>query len=136
MMSSLFYLPVAGLLASFTAWLLIEPHFTDFSLLGGEVLLVNAEPFEFGDGSELGDAINLTIGDNKVVVFPDFLSMEPGADSQPPFGDISEIQPGMYLEAVGEFMAENEMFASALRPATPAIRSEAATTSRPCFCSR
>ena len=118
MMSSLFYLPVAGLLASFTAWLLIEPHFADFSLVGGEVLLVNAEPFEFGDGSELGDAINLTIGDNKVIVLPGYISLEPGADAQPPFDDISEIQPGTYLEAVGEFMAENEMFASALRPAT------------------
>ena len=121
MMSSLFYLPVAGLVASFTAWLLIEPHFADFSLVGGEVLLVNSEPFEFGDDSvdpELGDAINLTVGDNKVIVFPNFISMEPGADSQPPFNDISEIQPGTYLEAVGEVWAENEMVAGALRPAT------------------
>ena len=121
MMSSLFYLPVAGLLASFTAWVLIEPHFADFSLVGGEVLLVNSEPFEFGDGSvdpELGDAINLTIGDNKVIVFPNLISMEPGADSQPPFNDISEVQPGTYLEAVGEVWAENEMVAGALRPAT------------------
>ena len=121
MMSSLFYLPVAGLLASFTAWVLIEPHFADFSLVGGEVLLVNSEPFEFGDGSvdpELGDAINLTVGDNKVIVFPNLISMEPGADSQPPFNDISEVQPGTYLEAVGEVWAENEMVAGALRPAT------------------
>ena len=120
-MSSLFYLPVAGLLASFTAWVLIEPHFADFSLVGGEVLLVNSEPFEFGDGSvdpELGDAINLTVGDNKVIVFPNLISMEPGADSQPPFNDISEVQPGTYLEAVGEVWAENEMVAGALRPAT------------------
>ena len=120
-MSSLFYLPVAELLASFTAWVLIEPYFADFSLIGGEVLLVNSEPFEFGDGSvdpELGDAINLTIGDNKVIVFPNLISMEPGADSQPPFNDISEVQPGTYLEAVGEVWAENEMVAGALRPAT------------------
>ena len=120
-MSSLFYLPVAGLVASFTAWLLIEPQFVDFSLVGGEVLLVNSEPFEFGDDSvdpALGDAINLTIGDNKVIVFPNLISMEPGADSQPPFNDISEVQPGTYLEAVGEVWAENEMLAGALRPAT------------------
>jgi len=121
MMSSLFYLPIAGLLASFSAWVLIEPHFADFSLVGGEVLLVNSEPFEFGDGSvdpEFGNAINLTVGDNKVIVFPHLISMEPGADSQPPFKDISEIQPGTYLEAVGEVWAENEMLAGALRPAT------------------
>ena len=105
----------------FTAWVLIEPHFADFSLVGGEVLLVNSEPFEFGDGSvnpELGDAINLTVGNNKVIVFPNLISMEPGADSQPPFNDMSEIQPGTYLEAVGEVWAENEMLAGALRPAT------------------
>jgi hypothetical protein len=120
-MSSLFYLPVAGLLASFFAWVLIEPHFADFSLVGGEVLLVNAEPFEFGDGSldpEIGEAINLTVGDNKVIVFPNLVSMEPGADGQAAFTDISEIQPGTHLEAVGEPWAENEMLAGALRPAT------------------
>ena len=44
--------------------------------------------------------------------------MEPGADGQPPFADLSEIQPGTYLEAVGETWAENEMLAGALRPAT------------------
>lgn len=122
-MSSLFYLPVAGLLASFSAWLLIEPSFVDFSKVGGEVLLVNTEPFEFGDGyvdAGLGDAINLTVGDNKVIVFPGLVSMEPGVDGQTPFSDLSEIQPGTYLEAVGETWGENEMLASALRPATAA----------------
>ncbi len=121
MMSSLFYLPVAGLLASFSAWLLIEPYFADFSLVGGEVLLVNSEPFEFGDDPaepELSDAINLTVGDNKVIVFPGMITMEAGVDGQPPFTDINEVQPGTYVEAVGETWADHEMLAGALRPAT------------------
>ena len=122
MMSSLFYLPVAGLFASLLAWAIIEPSFADAALLGGEVLLVNSEPFEFGEGVDvdLGDPVNLTVGDNKVVVFPNYTRLEPGVHGQPAYNHISEVQPGAFVEVTGETWAENEMIASALRPSTPA----------------
>jgi hypothetical protein len=122
-MSSLFYLPVAGLLASSTAWVIIEPSFLDFSLVGGEVLLVNHEPFEFGEGAvdeSVGDAINWTVKDKKVIVFPTMTLSEPGADGQPPFGDLAEVQPGTVVEVVGEAVSETDLVATAVRPATPA----------------
>jgi hypothetical protein len=118
LMSSLFYMPAAGLLAGLVAWLLIEPHFRDFETLGGEVVLVNWEPFEFALDGET-EALSLTVGTKEVVVIPGETLLEEGADGQAPFADWEEIEAGASLEATGEALDQNRLVAMAVRPASP-----------------
>lgn len=118
-MSSLFYLPLAGLIGSVLAWALLEPGFRDFEQVGGRVVLVNTEPFEWAYGcGETSDAISLTVGDKEVVAFPGETRLEPGADGQPAFRDLTDIEAGTVVEACGEAIDRTSLVALALRPAT------------------
>lgn len=113
LLSSTFYLPAAGALACVGAWLLVEPFFDDLSRIGGEVVLVNSDPFDI----DLPGAVALTVGRGEVVVLPE-TAMEPGADGQPPFSSLSAITPGTVLEAAGSPIGTQRLVAVAVRPAT------------------
>lgn len=114
LMSSAFYLPAAGALACLVTWMLLEPHLTDLNAIGGEVVLVNSDPFDV----DLEGAVALTVGEKEVVVTPDGTRMEPGADGQPPFSGIEAIGPGTVLEASGLPVDSERLWAMALRPAS------------------
>jgi len=113
LLSSTFYLPVAGALACFGAWLVVEPFFDDFSIVGGEVVLVNTDPFDV----DVPGAVALTVGALEVVVLPE-TPMEPGADGQPPFAGIPEITAGTVIEVAGTTIGPQRMVALGVRPAT------------------
>jgi hypothetical protein len=113
LLSSMFYLPAAGALACLGAWLLVEPFFDDLSTIGGEVVLVNTDPFDV----DVPGAVALTVGTGEVVVLPETV-MEPGADGQPPFSSLSAITPGTVLEAAGSPIGAQRMIAIGVRPAT------------------
>jgi len=114
LMSSLFYLPVAGLLGAWVAWALLEPGFHDLSIIGGEVVLVNTDPFDL----EIKNAVVLTVGAKEVIVIPGQTRFEPGAEGEPPFENLAAVGAGAVLEAAGEQVGENRMCAYVLRPAT------------------
>ncbi len=116
LMSSMFHLPLAGLCASILAAVILEPAYNDFEIIGGEVILVNNDPFTFFD--EAGHAISLTVGNKEVIVYPQDTELEPGADGQPPFRDFSEIEAGTIVEASGTAIDGNSIAAMAVRPAT------------------
>ncbi|MHC4547773.1 MAG: FHA domain-containing protein [Planctomycetota bacterium] len=127
LMSGLFYLPLAGLLAGLLAWLILEPHFHDVVSVGGEVVLVNSDPFDRMEslsfeaaGVEAGGAISLTVGAKEVILLPGRTVMEEGASGQAPFGGAEEIEAGDVLEAAGESLDSHRMVAWAVRPATVA----------------
>ena len=62
--SSLFYLPFAATVAAIIAWATLEPHFEDHATIGGEVVLINTDPFDFSGE----DSISLSIGNKEVIV--------------------------------------------------------------------
>jgi hypothetical protein len=124
-MSSLFYLPLAGLLASLFAWLILEPYFNDVVKVGGEVVLVNNDPFDPMEnnwleeaGVETGGALSLTVGAKEVIILPGQTALEAGVDGQTPFRSVEEIDAGSMLEAAGEPLDGNRLLAWAVRPAT------------------
>ena len=63
LMSSMFHLPLAGLLASVIAAALLEPNIDDFPIIGGDVVLVNADPFVV-EGENI---VSLTVGNKEVL---------------------------------------------------------------------
>lgn len=126
LLSSLFYLPAAGALAAVATWMLIEPHFVDFPVIGGEVVLVNSDPFDV----DLEGAVALTVGTKEVVVIPE-TRMEAGLDSQAPFSSVGAIGPGTVLEAAGEPLDGERLFAVGVRPATPEAALAAGQTIQP-----
>lgn len=119
-MSNLFYLPLAGLLGAFGAWLILEPRFDDLASVGGTVVLINSDPFDAQHfGPEFERAISLTVGAKEVIVVPGETRLEVGAARQRPFRDVNDIVPGEVVEATGQAVDENRMIAIGLRRATP-----------------
>lgn len=125
LMSNLFYLPLAGLLGGIAAWMIIEPYFDDFPIVGGTVVLINSDPLDIEFETEAGAAISLTVGAKEVVVIPGLTRLEVGLDGQAALEDLADIAPGAIVEAVGERLDHNRIVALAVRPATPE-RAEAA----------
>ena len=121
--SSMFYMPLAGLVAGLLAWMIFEPWFADYEMVGGEVVLVNREPIEvsdlFGGPAGFEDAVNITVGDTEVMAIPGQTDLEPGVDGRPAFESIDEIEAGMFIEASGEAFISRQIFAAGIRPATP-----------------
>ena len=76
--NSLFYLPIAAVLATLATWLLLEPKIADMPSVGGEVLLINSDPFDAGPGITV-----LTIGSHEVYVVPDSVVFEALLDAVP-----------------------------------------------------
>lgn len=114
LLSSLFYLPMAGLAGALLAWILLEPHFEDFSTIGGTIVLRNNQPFD----AQLPGAFRLTVGAKEVTVVPKETKLEAGADGQPAFGGFDELVQGKTIEAVGTLVGGQQIIAFAVRPAT------------------
>lgn len=117
LMSGMFYLPIAGLLGAIGAWLIVEPGFDDYAIIGGEVRLVNTDPFDLtfeGGGS------NITVGDIEVIIIPGQTRFEKGADGQDPITDVRKLEIGDTVEASGLPAGPQRILAFGLRPASPA----------------
>jgi len=116
LLNSMFYLPFAALAGALTCWFLLEPKIEDFPVVGGEVQLINSDPFDTGPGMH-----SLTIGQNEVYVDPQKTLFEPGAQGQPAFTSFDQIQVGTKVEATGLDQG-SRLIAGAIRPtddATP-----------------
>lgn len=96
LLNPLVYLPTAAAIGAFVAWLVLEPKIVDMPSVRGEVVLVNAEPFETDRG-----VISLTVGSRAVHVNPGLVATEPGSSGQPAFASIDEITVGTHIEAIG-----------------------------------
>jgi hypothetical protein len=123
LMSPMTYLPVAGFLAALLVWLLIEPHFVDQPVIGGEVTLVQSDPFEFSRYEFTGGRpLKLTVGRRDVLVLTDMTRLEEGANGEAPFASWVQIESGDFVEVVGtsgdEAGAPADLVALAVRPAT------------------
>ncbi len=116
LMSSLFYLPLAGLLGALLAWALLEPMTNDSPAVGGQVVLVNQEPFDLLKAR----GVALTVGSSEVIYVPDRTRLERGADGQDAFEGLDDITPGTTLEAKGHKAGPKRLIAVAIRPASEA----------------
>lgn len=114
LLNSLFYLPVAATIAALTVWFLLEPRIQEMPVVAGEVVLVNADPFDTGPG-----VVSLTVGDHEVYVVPQLVAFEPGDDGEAAFKSFDDIQIGSRVEVVG--LAEGaRLVAVAIRPTASA----------------
>lgn len=119
LMSSLFFLPLAGFLGALGAWLILEPYVSDMTIVRGHVVLVNSDPFIWDElGVDFVDAISLTVGDLEAIVVPGQTRLEQGVDGQVPFSSTTDISPGEFIEVSGEALDENRIIAIGVRPAT------------------
>ncbi len=111
--NSLVYLPFAAVLAALVTWMLIEPHITK-AVVGGEIILVNAEPFDGRPG-----IIALTVGSNEVVVDTSRIKLAPGSDGEPAFASADGLKAGDRVEVSG-IIEGNRLFAGTIRPTSDA----------------
>ncbi len=112
--NSLFYLPIAAVLATLATWLLLEPKIADMPSVGGEVLLINSDPFDAGPGITV-----LTIGSHEVYVVPDSVVFEAGEDGQAALSSLEQIQVGSRIEVTG-YADGPRLIAGAIRPTSRA----------------
>ena len=134
LLSSMFYLPLAGLLGALITWALLEPHLFDRPFIGGQVVLVNSEPFDL-----LKDkGVTITVGAVEVMFLPGKSKLERGAGGQDAFESINDVSAGTTVEVIGEKLGPRRMVALAIRPATEERAREtgasvaAATPGAPC----
>jgi hypothetical protein len=119
LLNSMFYLPLAAMLGAFITWALLEPHISDQPIVGGEIVLVNTEPFDVRRG-----VIALTVGAHEVLVDPTIVRFERGAHGEPTLTSTDDLKTGERIEAVG-FRYEHRLFATVIRPTdNPASRGE------------
>ena len=111
LLNSLFHLPLAAVVAALGCWLLLEPKITDMPVVSGEVILINAEPFDAAPG-----ILALTVGDHSVYLDPERLTLEPGTDGQAAFASAHDIQVGDRIEVTGLPDEGNRLVAGAVRP--------------------
>jgi len=112
--NSLFHLPLAAVLATLACWLVLEPKISDLPSAGGEVVLINGEPFDVRPG-----IVELTVGDHAVYVDADLTRLEPGADGEAAIASIDAIAVGDHIEAVG-LPEGGRLVAAAIRPTSRA----------------
>jgi len=116
---SMFYLPLAAVLGALLSWLLLEPRIHDKPVVGGEIELINNEPFESGQG-----LVTLTIGPHEVWLDPTRVKLLPGAHGEPAFANAAHLKVGDRVEVSG-IAQGNRLVAGALRPtADPTPRGE------------
>ena len=114
MNNSLFYFPLSAILAALVAWLLLEPKIVDMPTVGGEVILVNADPFDTVPG-----IISITIGSHEVYIDPERITFEPGENGEPAFSSMDDVQVGTKVEVAG--LSEGpRLLAGAIRPSSRA----------------
>jgi hypothetical protein len=110
LLNSMFYLPVAAVLGALVSWWWFEPHIHDRPVIGGEVMLVNAEPFDAPPGF-----IALTVGSNEVLVDPARVQLVPGAHGEPALASVDELKVGARID-VACSSGHRRLFATVIRP--------------------
>lgn len=110
LLNSMFYLPLAAMVGAFISWRLLEPHIGDYSIVGGEIALVNSEPFDLPRG-----VLALTVGSHEVLVVPDRVQFERGVHGERPLTSADDLKVGARIEAVG-LPEGHRMIAAVIRP--------------------
>ncbi len=110
LLNSLFHLPLAAVIGTLVCWLLLEPKIDDMPTIGGEVILINNDPFDAPDG-----IVAITVGDKVAYVDPDRVALERGADSEAALASAHEIQVGDRIEITG-LAEQGQLVAAAIRP--------------------
>lgn len=114
LLNSMFYLPLAAVLGALVAWLVIEPNINDRPVLGGEVMLVNAEPFDAPPGF-----IALTVGSHEVLVDPTRVAFDRGVNGEPALVSADDLKVGARIEVAG-LPSGHRLFAAVIRPTVKA----------------
>jgi hypothetical protein len=110
LLNPLVYLPAAAALGALAVWLMLEPKIDDLPSVRGEVVLVNADPFDAPEGF-----LVLTVGSTSVYVDPVRVQLEPGAGGEAAFTSTDDIAVGTRIEAVG-LSDGTQLVAAAIRP--------------------
>ncbi len=111
LLNSLFHMPLAAVLATLLVYALFEPKFTDTPIVGGEVILVNNDPFDAPGG-----VVALTVGESTVYLDPDHVILARGAAGEPAFADARNIQVGDRVE-IAAMRGGDRLVAVVIRPA-------------------
>jgi FHA domain-containing protein len=128
LLNSMFYLPLAAMLGAFITWALIDPQISDQSVVGGEIVLVNAEPFDLPRG-----ILALTVGSHEVLIDPQRLRFERGVHGEAPLASADDLKVGARIEAVG-LPEGHRLIAAAIRPTdNPASHGEVERPQWPLF---
>lgn len=114
LLNSLVYLPFAAALAALVTWMLLDPKIHDMPIVSGEIILVNADPFEGRTG-----VIALTVGSNEVLVDTARVKLENGAAGEPAFASADNLKIGDRIEAVG-LAQDRRLIAASIRPTASA----------------
>jgi hypothetical protein len=115
LLNSLVYLPFAAVLAAFATWMLLEPKISDMPTVSGEIILVNAEPFDGRSG-----VVALTVGSNEVLVDTARVKLESGANGEPAFASADHLKIGDRIEVTG-LDEGRRLVAAAIRPTSSAV---------------
>jgi hypothetical protein len=116
LLSKMFYLTAAGLIGTLLAWNVLEPIFDDFERIGGEVNLIQTDPFICTQIAD--DCVQFTVGTVDVIVLGKETRFEPGMDGEQAFASLDEVVPGTFVEIVGEAVDSRQIVAMAIRPST------------------
>ncbi|HET7501238.1 MAG TPA: hypothetical protein VFK02_09560, partial [Kofleriaceae bacterium] len=108
--NSMFYLPLAAVLAAFVAWRVLDPRMVDTPTVSGEIMLVNTDPFDGHDG-----VVALTVGSNEILVNTSRVVLEPGAHGEPRFASADALKVGDRIEVTG-IEDGRRLMAIAIRP--------------------
>ncbi|HEU4731461.1 MAG TPA: FHA domain-containing protein [Kofleriaceae bacterium] len=128
LLNSMIYLPVAAALGALITWWLLDPKINDRPIVSGEIMLVNADPFDGHPG-----IISLTIGPNEVLVDTAWVKLEKGTDGQPAFASADSLKIGDRIEVSGAADGRR-LHALAIRPTSdPKPRGELEEPSWPLF---
>jgi hypothetical protein len=119
--NSLFYLPSAAVVAALVTWLLLEPEIVDLPKVRGEILLVNADPFDGRHG-----VIALTVGSSEVLVDVARVKLERGAAGEPAFETADSFKIGDRVEVTG-VVDGKRLIAGAIRPTATATAADDAS---------
>ncbi len=110
LLNSLVYLPFAAVLGAFATWMLIDPKIHDRPTVRGEIILINAEPFDGQPG-----VIALTIGSNEVLVDTTRVKLWNGTAGEPAFASADKLKIGDRIEVAG-IAGGRRLYALAIRP--------------------
>jgi hypothetical protein len=114
LLNSLIYLPFAAVLGALVTWMLLDPNIHDRPLVRGEIILINAEPFDGRQG-----VIALTIGSNEVVVDTARVKLQDGVADEPAFTSADKLKIGDRIEVSG-IADGRRLYALAIRPTSNA----------------
>jgi len=128
LLDSMVYLPLAAMLAALVPWLMLDRSILahEKPIVRGELILVNAEPFDGRPGM-----VALTIGSSEVLVEPAAVVLERGVHGEPAIASIDALKVGTWVEVTGERVG-TRLWGLALRPtsSTEPARAEAPSTWR------